>query len=74
MGTLLYLRKMHLTLYFSYHIPRICSLGLENMLVSYADDATLPKVWILMLLRDLSKISAWCDLWDLRLNPNKLKV
>ena len=54
--------------------------GLENMLVSYADDATL-LAHILSpnmrsdvaesLHRDLSKISTWCNLWGMRLNPNK---
>ena len=23
--------------------------------------------------RDLSKISAWCNVWDMRLNPNKIQ-
>ena len=54
--------------------------GLENMLVSYADDATLlahiPSPNMISdvtesLNRHLSKISTWCDLWGMRLNPNK---
>ena len=54
--------------------------GLENMLVSYADDATLlaripsPNMRSDVtesLNRDLSKISTWCNLWGMRLNPNK---
>ena len=54
--------------------------GLENMLVSYADDATLlaripsPNMRSDVtesLNRDLSKISIWCNLWGMRLNPNK---
>ena len=54
--------------------------GLENMLVSYADDATLsaripsPNMRsdvTVSLNRDLSKISTWCNLWSMRLNPNK---
>ena len=54
--------------------------GLENMLVSYADDATLlahiPSPTMISdvaesLNRDLSKISTWCNLWGMRLNPNK---
>ena len=54
--------------------------GLENMLVSYADDATLlaripsPNMRSDVnesLNRDLSKISTWCNLWAMRLNPNK---
>ena len=54
--------------------------GLENMPVSYADDAT-PLAHIPppnmrydvteSLNRDLGKISTWCNLWDMRLNPNK---
>ena len=55
-------------------------LGLENMLVSYADDATLLACFpppnmrsdvAESLNRDLSKISTWCNLWGMRLNPNK---
>ena len=54
--------------------------GLENMLVSYADDATLlahipspnkRSDVTESLNRDLSKISTWCTLWGMGLNPNK---
>ena len=54
--------------------------GLENILVSYADGATLlaripSPNWrsdvTESLNRDLSKISTWCNLWGMRLNPNK---
>ena len=54
--------------------------GLENMLVSYADDATLLALIPSPNMRsdvteslnaDLSKISSWCNLWGMRLNPNK---
>ena len=50
------------------------------MLVSYADDATLlahipsPNMRSDVTEshnRDLSKISTWCNLWGIRLNPNK---
>ena len=53
--------------------------GLENMLVSYADDATLlacipsPKMRSDVtesLYRDLVR-SVHCNLWGMRLNPNK---
>ena len=53
---------------------------LENMLVSYADNATLlacipsPNMRSDVtesLNRDPSKISTWCSLWGMRLNPNK---
>ena len=54
--------------------------GLENMLVLYAGDATritrIPSPNMRSdvtesLNRDLSKISTWCNLWGMRLNPNK---
>ena len=50
------------------------------MLVSYADDATLlayippPNMRSDVtesLNRYLSKVSTWCNLWGMRLNPNK---
>ena len=52
----------------------------KNMLVSYADDATLlaripspnkRSDATESLNRDLSRISTWCNLWGMRLNPNK---
>ena len=54
--------------------------GLQNMLVSYADDATLLAGIPSRNMRsdvteslniDLSKISTWCNLWGMRLNSNK---
>ena len=54
--------------------------GLENMLVSYADDATLlahipsPNMRSDVtesLNSDLNKISTWYNLWGMKLNPNK---
>ena len=54
--------------------------GLENILLSYADDATLlaripspnrRSDVTESINGDLSKISAWCNLWSMRLNPNK---
>ena len=53
--------------------------GLENELVAYADDATLvavvpsPDQRHLVsesLNRDLAKISDWCKLWGMKMNPN----
>ena len=50
------------------------------MLVLHADDATVlahissPNIRsdvIESLNRNLSKISTWCNLWGMRLNPNK---
>ena len=54
--------------------------GLENVLVLYANDATLlariPSPNMRFDVnespnRDLSKISTWCNLWGMGLNPNK---
>ena len=54
--------------------------GLENMLVAYADDATLlavvpssdkRSVISNSLNRDLAKISEWCRMWGMKMNPNK---
>ena len=56
--------------------------GLENLRVLYADDATflshIPSPNIISsvaepLNRDPSKISTWCNLWGMRLNPNKTR-
>ena len=56
--------------------------GLENMLVSYADDATvlahIPSPNMRSDVtesrnRDLSKISTWCNSWGMRLHPNKTR-
>ena len=54
--------------------------GTENMLLAYADDATLlavvpspdtRSVISNSLNRDLAKISEWCRLWGMKMNPNK---
>ena len=54
--------------------------GLENMLVSYADDATLLTVVPSPAARldvsdslnwDLAKISSWCRNWGMLMNPTK---
>ena len=54
--------------------------GLENILESYADDTTLlaripsPNMRSDVtesLNRGLSRICTWCNLWGMRLNPNK---
>ena len=54
--------------------------GLENMLVAYADDATLLAVVPSSngravisdsLNRDLARISEWCRLWGMKMDPNK---
>ena len=55
-------------------------IGLENQLISYADDATLIAVIPTpgqrqlvsdSLNRDLAKINDWCKLWGMKLNPIK---
>ena len=77
-----YRREVYLALCYSYCIPMIWWFGLENMFVSYADDATLlaripsPNMRSDItesLNRDLSKISTWFNLWGMRLNSNKTK-
>ena len=54
--------------------------GLENLLVAYADDATLiavvpsPNMRYAVaesLNRDLARIGAWCSTWGMKLNPLK---
>ena len=55
-------------------------VGLENQLVAYADDATLIAVISSpeqrtsvseSLNRDLARIDEWCNLWGMKLNPQK---
>ena len=55
---------------------------LENKLIGYADDSTLmdvvpsPGIRVAVaesLLRDLGRVSEWCDLWGMKLNAGKTK-
>ena len=55
---------------------------LEIKLIGYADDSTLmavvpsPGVRVAVaesLIRDLGRVSEWCDLWDMKLNASKTK-
>ena len=57
--------------------------SLENKLISYADDSTLmavvpsPGVRVAAaesLIRDLGRVSKWCDLWGMKLNASKTKT
>ena len=57
--------------------------GLENLLVAYADDATLiavvpsPNMRCAVaesLNRDLARIGAWCGTWGMKLNPLKTQT
>ena len=56
---------------------------LKNKLISYADDSTLmavvpsPGVRVAVaesLIRDLGRVSEWCDLWRMKLNASKTKT
>ena len=56
---------------------------LKNKLIGYADGSTLtdvvpsPVVRVTVaesLIRDLSRISEWCDLWGMKLNASKTKT
>ena len=52
----------------------------QNKLISYADDSTLmtvvPSACVRVivaefLIRDLGRVSEWCDLWGMKLNASK---
>ena len=56
---------------------------LENKLIGYADDSILmavvpsPGVRVAVLeslIRDLGRVSEWCDLWGIKLNASKTKT
>ena len=56
---------------------------LENKLIGYADVSTLmavvpsPGVRVAVaesLIRDLGRVSEWCDLWGMKLNASKTKT
>ena len=56
---------------------------LKNKLIGYADYSTLiaivpsPGLRVAVavsLCRDLVKVSAWCDLWGMKLNASKTKT
>ena len=56
---------------------------LDNKLIGYADDSTLmavgpsPGVRVAVtesLIRDLGKVSEWCDLWGMNLNASKPRL
>ena len=56
---------------------------LGNKLIGYADDSTLmavvpsPGVRVTVadsLIRDLGRVSEWCDLWGMKLNASKIKT
>ena len=56
---------------------------LENKLIGFTDDSTLmavvqsPGVRVAVaesLIRDLGRVSEWCDLWGIKLNASKAKT
>ena len=56
---------------------------LENKLLGYADDSTLmavvPSSGVRVavaesLIRDIGRVSEWCDIWGLKLNAIKTKI
>ena len=56
---------------------------MENKLIGYADDSILkslvpsPGVRVAVaesLIRDLGRVSEWCDLWWMKLNASKSKT
>ena len=55
----------------------------EYKLIGYADDSTLmaavlsPGVRVAVsesLIRDLGRVSEWCDLWGMKLNASRLRL
>ena len=56
---------------------------LENKMIGYADDSTLmavvpsPGVRVTVaesLIRDLGRVSEWCDIWEMKLNASKTET
>ena len=56
---------------------------LKNKLIGYADDSTLmavvpsPSVRVAVaesMIRDIGRVSEWCDLWGMKLNASKIKT
>ena len=56
---------------------------MENKLIGYAEDSTLmavvpsPGVRVAVaesLVRDLGRVSEWCDFWGMKLNASKTKT
>ena len=56
---------------------------MENKLIGYANDSTLmavvpaPGARVVIaesLIRDLGRVSEWCDLWGMKLNASKTRT
>ena len=64
------------TLLFLLYTSELFSI-LENKLIGYADDSTLMAVVpspAEFLIRDLGRVSEWCDLWGMKFNASKTKI
>ena len=70
------------TLLFLLYTTELFSI-LENKLIGYADDSTVmasvpsPSVRVAVaesLIRNLGRVSEWCDLWGSKLNASKTKT
>ena len=73
--------SVFVTLLFLLYTSELFSI-LENNLIGYAVDSTLmavvpsPGVRVAVeesLMRDLGRVSEWCDLWGMKLNASKTK-
>ena len=69
-------------LFFLLYTSELFSI-LENKLIGNADDSTLmavvpsPGIRVAVaesLIRDLGRVSEWCDLWGMKLNSSKTKT
>ena len=69
-------------LLFLLYISELFSI-LENKLIGYADDSTLmavvpsPGVRVTVpesLIRNLGRVSEWCDVWGIKLNASKTRT
>ena len=65
-----------------FHTSELFSI-LQHKLIGYADDSTLMAVEPTpgirgtvaeSLIRDLGRVSEWCDLWGMKLNASKTKI
>ena len=70
------------TLLFLLYTSELFSI-FANKLISYADDSTLmavvpsPNVRVALaesLIRDLGRVSEWCDFWGMKLNASKTRL
>ena len=76
-------RAVFWALYWSFLYTSELFSILENKLIGYANDSTLmavvPSSVVRVtvaesLIRDLGRVSEWCNLWGMKLNANKTKT